>query len=375
MFATAPIEQGQIVNVWGGTVLLTENDIEGRKAEGWRAKGYVWSTIGEGLYLARLLSKGETDLTDLINHSCDPNVWMQDEVTLAARRDIAVGEELTIDYAMFEGSEDWAGRWKCQCGSELCREIFTGQDWRRKDLQARYQDHFSPFINKRISREVERTRLANLKQVVQEGYDRIAEKYIAWVESDRSETRTRYTQVLLDGLPPGASVLDLGCGAGGPTTRALAGRFDVTGIDISAQSIALARQNVPGARFIESDMADLDLPPGSFDGVVAFYSTIHVPRQEQPALLARIASWLRPGGLMVMTMGIHSIQTDYDEDFLGVPMYWSSFDAETNERLVTDAGLQIVSAQQETEEEDGQAVTFLWIVARKPESTKEKSRR
>ena len=39
------------------------------------------------------------------NHSCDPNVWMQDEVTLAARRDIAIGEELTIDYAMIEGDE------------------------------------------------------------------------------------------------------------------------------------------------------------------------------------------------------------------------------------------------------------------------------
>ena len=369
MFATAPIEQGQIVNVWGGTVLLTENDIAGSKAKEWSAKGYVWSTIGEGLYLARLLSKGEQDLTDFINHSCDPNVWMQDEVTLAARRDLAIGEELTIDYAMFEGSKDWAGRWKCRCGSELCRGIFTGQDWRRRDLQERYRDHFSPFINERIQREMERTRSANIKQVVREGYDRIAEKYIAWVQREPSEIRTRYTQLLLDELPPGADVLDLGCGAGGPTTRALAGRFHVTGVDISAQSITLARQNVPGARFIESDMAGLDLPPGSFDAVAAFFSTIHVPRQEQPALLARIASWLRPGGLLVMTMGVHSIQSDYDEDFLGVPMYWSSFDPETNERLVTDAGLQIVRAQQETEDEDGQPVTFLWIVARKPAST------
>ena len=210
--------------------------------------------------------------------------------------------------------------------------------------------------------------MANLKQIVREGYDRIAESYIAWVQSERSETRTRYAQVLLDGLPPGASVLDLGCGAGGPTTRALTDRFNVTGVDISAQSITLARQNVPDARFIVSDMADLELPPGSFDAVAAFYSIIHVPRQEQPALLARIASWLRPGGLVVMTMGVHSIQTDYDEDFLGVPMYWSSFDAKTNQRLVTEAGLQIVRAQQASEAEDGQAVTFLWIVARKPAS-------
>ena len=112
---------------------------------------------------------------------------------------------------------------------------------------------------------------------------------------------------------------------------------------------------------------NLDLPPDSFDAVAAFFSVIHVPRQEQPELLARIASWLRPGGLLVMTMGTNSIQTDHDDDFLGVPMYWSSFDAQANRRLVEKAGLQIVSARQETEEEDGYSVTFLWIVARKPE--------
>ena len=67
MFATAPIEQGQVVTIWGGTLLLTEGDIAGQKAHQWRAKGYVWSTIGEGLYLARLLGKDEQDLTDYIN--------------------------------------------------------------------------------------------------------------------------------------------------------------------------------------------------------------------------------------------------------------------------------------------------------------------
>ncbi len=151
MFATAPIRQGEVVTIWGGTLLLTEEDIEGGKAEEWRARGYVWATIGEGLYLAQWLAPSEEDLTDTINHSCDPNVWMLDEVTLAARRDIAVGEELTIDYAMFEGDEDWAGHWQCRCGSDLCRGRFTGQDWRRVDLQERYGDHCSPFINARIN--------------------------------------------------------------------------------------------------------------------------------------------------------------------------------------------------------------------------------
>jgi SET domain-containing protein len=151
MFATAPIKQGEAVNIWGGTLLLTEEDLEGKRNE-WRAKGYVWSTIGEGLYLAILLGEENKDLTNFINHTCDPNVWMQDEVALVARRDIAVGEELTVDYAMFEGDEDWVGRFECRCGSDLCRGRFAGRDWRRKDLQERYGDRWSPFINERIRR-------------------------------------------------------------------------------------------------------------------------------------------------------------------------------------------------------------------------------
>lgn len=150
MFATAPIRGGEVVTIWGGTFLLREPDP--RKKNEWRTKGYILGTIGEGFYLASLPGEGEEDLTNLINHSCDPNVWMQDEVTIAARRDIAASEELTMDYAMIEENEEWVGPFECRCGSELCRGRFTGRDWQREDLQARYGEHFSPFINERIRR-------------------------------------------------------------------------------------------------------------------------------------------------------------------------------------------------------------------------------
>jgi SET domain-containing protein len=154
MFAAAPIRQGEVVNIWGGTLLLTEKDIAGSKKSEWRAGGYAWATIGEGLYLARPLGEDRRDPTNFINHSCDPNVWMQDEVTLVARRNIAVDEELTVDYAMFEGDEDWVGRFECRCSSHLCRGGLTGKDWRRTDLQQRYGQHFSPFINQRIRQPI-----------------------------------------------------------------------------------------------------------------------------------------------------------------------------------------------------------------------------
>jgi SAM-dependent methyltransferase len=203
------------------------------------------------------------------------------------------------------------------------------------------------------------------KQVVEQGYDRIAERYLEWTHDSRAGERARYTSVLLNGLPAGAEVLDLGCGAGVPTTQALARRFRVTGVDISARQIALARQDVPEARFIQADIAQLGFAPASFDAVSAFYAIIHVPRQEQAKLLRDIASWLRPGGLLVATMGARSMKADYGEDFLGAPMYWSSFDSETNRRLVEEAGLHVISAREETAEEFDKPVTFLWVVAQK----------
>lgn len=143
---------GEVVNIWGGTWLLTDEDLAGPKRKALRAQGYVWATVGDGIYLAGRLGENEEDLTNFIKHSCDPNVWMRGEVTLVARRNIAVGEELTVDYAMFEADETWVGRFKCRCGSSLCRERFTGRDRRPADLQERYRGHFSPFINERIRR-------------------------------------------------------------------------------------------------------------------------------------------------------------------------------------------------------------------------------
>ncbi len=41
-----------------------------------------------------------------LNHSCDSNLWMADEATVVARRDIAAGEELTLDYALHPASPE-----------------------------------------------------------------------------------------------------------------------------------------------------------------------------------------------------------------------------------------------------------------------------
>lgn len=93
MFALEPIREGETVVVWGGK-LFTREDVKLGKA----AKGSV-SAVDEGLYLAGDVNEFPPDPSNFMNHSCDPNVCMKDEITLGARRDIEKGEELTGDYA------------------------------------------------------------------------------------------------------------------------------------------------------------------------------------------------------------------------------------------------------------------------------------
>jgi SAM-dependent methyltransferase len=209
---------------------------------------------------------------------------------------------------------------------------------------------------------------ADPKKIVADGYDQIAERYLAWSALDPSPERMRYLAQLIDLLPGGAEVLELGCGAGVPVTQALAERGPVIGVDISAEQIALAERLVPDATFIQADMTELDFPAESFDAVVGFYTLIHIPRDEHAALLRRIVGWLRPGGLFFATMGASDSPDGVEPDWLGAPMFFSHYGAEQNRDLVRRAGLEILSAEVTQEDEDGELVAFLWVAARKPET-------
>jgi hypothetical protein len=71
--------------------------------------------------------------------------------TFVARRPIAAGDETTIDYALLTVEPTWS--MACKCASALCRELVTGEDWRLPELRARYEGHWSPFIERRIRAE------------------------------------------------------------------------------------------------------------------------------------------------------------------------------------------------------------------------------
>jgi SAM-dependent methyltransferase len=207
------------------------------------------------------------------------------------------------------------------------------------------------------------------KKIVADGYDAIGDEYAKQVAESDQDDRQRFTRVFVDSLPSGSRVLDLGCGPGVPTTQRLAERFRVTGVDISERQIARARRNVPNATFLHADMASVDFAPDAFDSVVAFFSIVHVPRDEHPSLLRAVARWLRPGGVFVAALGAGGAETDYEEDWMGAPMYWSGFGSEKNKQQVREAGLRLVTAELWSVKFDDEAETWLWVVAEKPESS------
>jgi hypothetical protein len=84
------------------------------------------------------------------NHSCDPTLWHVDPETIATRRDVAAGEELTIDYATQTTHPDF--EMTCNCGRRRCRGIVTGLDWMDSDWQLRYGDHVVPAVRRAIGR-------------------------------------------------------------------------------------------------------------------------------------------------------------------------------------------------------------------------------
>ncbi len=143
LFANSNVNRGEKIIVWGGNYTNADG------AELMKNKGKLVMQWDDNLY-----SYEDTAEDDgyFINHSCDSNMWMADAYTLITNRDIKSGEELTVDYALFEANEKYISKWKCTCGSPLCRGKVTGVDWKESYLQNQYKEHFSPLLNKRIQR-------------------------------------------------------------------------------------------------------------------------------------------------------------------------------------------------------------------------------
>ncbi len=201
------------------------------------------------------------------------------------------------------------------------------------------------------------------QDLVRDGYDQVADEYL----STRSETpeSSALFQVFTSRLSQGASVLDAGCGAGIPIARMLSKSFDVTGVDISQEQINRARKLVPEATFLCQDMVGLTFPENTFDGICSYYAIIHVPREKHPALLESFHAMLKPDGSVLLCMGAGDLPGNVNEDWLGAPMYWSHYGAETNLKMIQECGFTVLSSELVSDNFTKPPATHLFVLAEK----------
>jgi hypothetical protein len=144
LFAIAQIGRDEIVCVKGGHIF---DGATLRAMTAWYRAAEI--QIAEDLFIGPLSEKEREGSMIFSNHSCEPNIGVRGQIVFVAMRDIEPGEELTHDWAM---TDDDDSELDCRCGATSCRQIVTGQDWRRKDLQEKYRGYLSTYLSEKIKR-------------------------------------------------------------------------------------------------------------------------------------------------------------------------------------------------------------------------------
>ena len=103
-------------------------------------------------------------------------------------------------------------------------------------------------------------------------------------------------------LPPGSSVIDLGCGPGFPITVVLVEEgHRVFGVDAAPSFVSAFRSNLPGIPIACESVLESTFFGRTFDGVLAWGLMFLLKADEQRTLIQKFAEILVPGGRLLFT--------------------------------------------------------------------------
>lgn len=155
-------------------------------------------------------------------------------------------------------------------------------------------------------------------------------------------------------IPPGGAILDIGCGAGEPIARYLAGLgHGVTGVDASPAMIAMFQARLPAQEALVADMRRLDLGR-RFDGLLAWDSFFHLDHDAQRAMFPIFRAHARPGAALMFTSGpAHGEATGRLE---GEPLYHASLAPDEYRDLLAAQGLEVAAHRAEDPDCGGRTV-------------------
>ncbi|CAM5702833.1 class I SAM-dependent methyltransferase [Streptomyces aurantiogriseus] len=202
-------------------------------------------------------------------------------------------------------------------------------------------------------------------------YDAVADDYakhfrdvLAAMPLDRAFL-TAYAELVGEG----GKVADLGCGPGRVTGYLASLGLSVSGLDLSESMLAIARRENPGIPFEQGSMLDLvGHADGSLDGVVSYYSSIHIPVDELPALFTEFHRVLTPGGHLLLAFQVGDEPRHHDRPW-GHPVALDFLRRrpEPVADLLTAAGFDVrVRTVREPDTDRGEPVPQAYLIARKP---------
>lgn len=197
-------------------------------------------------------------------------------------------------------------------------------------------------------------------------YDLIAER---WDEEGRPFLARRYVDLLLEGLPAGARVLDVGCGSGRPVAAYLLERgFRVVGVDSSARMLERARLAAPGAEFLRADMLEME-PGGEFAAAVMWDSLFHVPRARHREVFRKLHKLLAPAGRLLLSAGGSGAE-GFTSEMFGQTFFYSGFEPAETVALLGAEGFEVELC----EVDDPSSRGHVAVVARKGEPAQMRNR-
>ncbi len=147
-FAKRKIKKDTLLMIFGGYILTREEE----------------NTLPEKIqdiaiqidrnFVIGLTSIRQLSSADYVNHNCNPNSGIKGQISLHAMRDISAGEEITFDYGtvLFGIKEKPTYKLKCECKSKNCRILITDHDWKKTDLQKKYQGFLPYYVMEAIKR-------------------------------------------------------------------------------------------------------------------------------------------------------------------------------------------------------------------------------
>jgi len=224
------------------------------------------------------------------------------------------------------------------------------------------------------------------RAIVEAGYNQasVAGRFLEFsLQHAKGTPRDVFLDKVLSSLPPDSKILELGCGAGVLCTKTLLERGHiVTAVDISSAQIDLAKENLqeflsmpvslqdpsPRLTLLRADMTTLRFAPESFDAVLAFYSFFHLPQSDQPPMVRRIASWIKPGRWFLANFCPKPGNIVRDNWF-GTKMFSAGFGRQENSQMIEKEaeGMKIVQDEVigEINLVKGMGKTFQWVLAMK----------